>query len=92
MLITEILKIYNRLIGFEGHKSIAGTVMKQGVPDASMVRCYEKASGLMVAQVRSAEDGTYQFFGLSENYKYFIVSFDSFLQFNAVIQDNVVPK
>ena len=37
-------------------------------------------------------DGNYQFLGLSTSLKTFIVAFDQGQQFNAVIQDNVVPK
>ncbi len=36
--------------------------------------------------------GNYSFLGLNTDLKTFIVAFDQKQQFNAVIQDNVVPK
>jgi hypothetical protein len=72
---------------------IAGSVKKLGnrYREASIV-LYNKANLQPVAVRRPDEDGNYQFLGLNTDLKTFIVAFDQKQQFNAVIQDNVVPK
>ncbi|HCL59523.1 MAG TPA: hypothetical protein DHW80_07035 [Acinetobacter sp.] len=57
-----------------------------------MVVLYNKAN-LQPLAVRKADmSGNYQFLGLNTDLKTFVVAFDQNQQFNAVIQDNVVPK
>ena len=73
--------------------SIKGTVKKLGVNyrDATVV-LYNKANLQAIAIRKPKENGDYQFLGLNTDLKTFIVAFDKNQQFNAVIQDNVVPK
>lgn len=53
---------------------------------------YNKSNLQPVAISRPDPDGNYQFLGLNTDLKTFIVAFDQKQKFNAVIQDNVVPK
>ena len=73
--------------------SIKGSVKKLGqqYEDATLV-LYNKANLQPIAVRRPDQNGNYQFLGLNTDLKTFIVAFDKKQQFNAVIQDNVVPK
>ena len=53
---------------------------------------YNKANLQPIAVKKPDQNGNYQFLGLNTDLKTFIVAFDEKQQFNAVIQDNVVPK
>ncbi|EKE24853.1 MAG: hypothetical protein ACD_6C00019G0003 [uncultured bacterium] len=53
---------------------------------------YNKANLQPIAVRKPDQNGNYQFLGLNTDLKTFIVAFDQKQQFNAVIQDNVVPK
>ena len=72
---------------------IKGTVKKLGqqYQDATVV-LYNKANLLPIAIRKPDQNGNYQFLGLNTDLKTFIVAFDKNQQYNAVIQDNVVPK
>lgn len=72
---------------------VAGSAKKLGqkYEDATLV-LYNKAN-LQPIMVRMPDmNGNYQFPGLNTDLKTFIVALDQNQQFNAVIQDNVVPK
>lgn len=73
--------------------TIKGSVKKLGQQyrDATVV-LYSKANLLPIAVRKPDQNGNYQFLGLNTDLKTFIVAFDQKQQFNAVIQDNVVPK
>jgi hypothetical protein len=45
-----------------------------------------------IARTFSGPDGTYQFSGLVTGFKYAVAVKDPMNQYNAVIQDHVVPK
>lgn len=72
---------------------IAGSTKKLGkhYQDAVIV-LYNKANLQPIAVRKPNQNGNYQFLGLNTNLKTFIVAFDKNRQFNAVIQDSVVPK
>lgn len=72
---------------------IQGSVKKLGqqYEDAKIV-LYNKANLQPIAVRKPDQNGNYQFLGLNTDLKTFIVAFDKNQQFNAVIQDNVVPK
>lgn len=53
---------------------------------------YNKANLQPISARKPDQNGNYQFLGLNTDLKTFIVAFDQNQQFNAVIQDNVVPK
>ena len=73
--------------------SIKGSVKKlgQNYQNATVV-LYSKANLQPIAIRKPKENGDYSFMGLTTDMKTFIVAFDAKKQFNAVIQDNVVPK
>lgn len=72
---------------------VTGSVKKLGqqYQDATVV-LYNKANLQPIAVRKPDQNGNYQFLGLNTNLKTFVVAFDRNQQFNAVIQDNVVPK
>ena len=83
-------------VGFGSNNTIAsikGSIKKLGekYQDATLV-LYNKANLQPIAVRRPDQNGNYQFLGLNTDLKTFIVAFDKKQQFNAVIQDNVVPK
>lgn len=72
---------------------VTGSVKKLGqqYQNATVV-LYNKANLQPIAVRKPDQNGNYQFLGLNTDLKTFIVAFDKKQQFNAVIQDNVVPK
>ena len=72
---------------------VAGSVKKLGqqYQNASVV-LYNKANLLPIAIRKPDQNGNYRFLGLNTDLNTFIVAFDKKQQFNAVIQDGVVPK
>lgn len=72
---------------------VTGSVKKLGqqYQNATIV-LYSKANLQPIAIRKPDQNGNYQFLGLNTDLKTFIVAFDLKKQFNAVIQDNVVPK
>lgn len=71
--------------------SIKGQVRETGAPIPCRLRLFEKLSGRMVAEVVTDQNGFYEFDHLTKT-KFFIVAHHPTSEFNAVIQDNVVPK
>lgn len=73
--------------------SIRGSVKKMGVEyhDATIL-LYSRTNMQPIAVRKPDQNGNYQFLGLNTDLKTFIVAFDRKQKFNAVIQDNVVPK
>ena len=72
---------------------IQGSIKKLGQQyhDATVV-LYNKANLQPITMRKPDQNGNYQFLGLNTDLKTFVVAFDKKQQFNAVIQDNVVPK
>lgn len=70
---------------------IIGKVSKLGVKIPCRVRLYEKISGKKILEVLTNADGDYEFNNLSK-IEFFVIAHDPNSQYNAVIQDNVVPK
>lgn len=71
--------------------SIKGTVDEEGIPIPCRVRLFEKLSGRLIADILTDNTGHYAFNHLTQA-KFFLVAHHPQDQFNAVIQDNVVPK
>lgn len=70
--------------------SISGTVAELGNLKSCRVRLYDKRTGAYLKELL-ALNGKYKFTNLS-NAAFFIVAHHPSNQYNAVIQDNVVPK
>lgn len=71
--------------------SIIGKVAEKKVPIPCRVRLYEKLSGRLIAETLTDAQGNYEFDHLTA-VKFFLVAHHPASTFNAVIQDNVVPK
>ena len=71
--------------------SIKGRVSEKNIPIPCRVRLFEKLSGRLIADVLTDSGGNYEFDHLTQA-KFFLVAHHPQNQFNAVIQDNVVPK
>lgn len=71
--------------------SIKGQVKEVGAPIPCRLRLFEKISGRLIADKLTDENGFYEFDHLTKT-KFFIVAHHPENQFNAVIQDNVVPE
>lgn len=71
---------------------IKGQVTEKLAPIPCRVRLFERKSGLLMSEVLTDEQGYYQFGNLSDLCSYFLIAHHPKLQFNAIIQDNVVPK
>jgi len=71
--------------------SIKGQVFKKNVSTSCRVRLFEKNSGRLIADKLTDQNGNYEFDHLTKT-NFFIIAHDFENQFNAVIQDNVVPK
>ena len=70
---------------------IKGQVKELGNNIPCRVRLFEKSTGRLIADVATDEVGNYEFLNLIKT-KFFVVAHHPTSQFNAVIQDNVVPK
>ena len=73
-------------------RRIKGSTKKLGANYAFQKVClYSCANNQLIAATASDENGNYQF-EVSSAAPVYVVAFDNAKQFNAVIQDNVVPK
>lgn len=73
--------------------SIKGSVKKLGQKYQNATIVLFRKNNLQAIAIRKPDsEGNYQFNSLDVNLKTFIVAFDQNQEFNAVIQDNVVPK
>lgn len=73
--------------------SIKGSTKKLGEKYKDcLVVLYNKVNLQPIAVKKPDADGSYQVYGLNNSLDCFLVAFDSKKQYNAVIQDNVVPK
>jgi len=71
--------------------SIKGKVSEKSTPIPCRIRLFEKLSGRLVADIETDHSGNYEFNHLTQT-SFFIVAHHPKNQYNAVIQDNVVPK
>ena len=71
--------------------SIKGKVSEKNTPIPCRVRLFEKLSGRLIADITTDQHGNYEFDHLLHSI-FFVVAHHPVSQFNAVIQDNVVPK
>ena len=70
---------------------IRGTVFQKKITKGSRVRVFDKHLAKLVADVETNEEGEYEIHNIAIK-KYFILSHHPESLYNAVIQDNVVPK
>ena len=73
--------------------NISGSTKKLGENYKNcLVILYSKINLSPIAVRKPNMNGDYMFLGLNNSINCFLVAFDNNKQFNAVIQDNVVPK
>ncbi len=70
---------------------VSGKTMELGRPVSRPIRAYSRLNGALLKTTQSNGNGEYKFY-LPHDVAYTIVSIDPNKKFNAVIQDNVVPK
>lgn len=70
---------------------VAGKTLEVGNPVSRQVRAYSRLNGSLLRSVQSDMNGFYKMY-LPLDTAYTIVSIDPHKTYNAVIQDNVVPK
>ncbi|PZU20059.1 MAG: hypothetical protein DI589_18935 [Shinella sp.] len=70
---------------------ISGHTLELGKPVSRPVRVYSRLNGALIKTTQSNENGEYKIY-LPHDVAYTMVSIDPNKKFNAVIQDNVVPK
>lgn len=88
---SSIQKVYTE-IGYQSNAfTISGVVREMNLPLPCRVRVYEKLTGRLISEVLTNDRGLYSFKDLMK-VPYFIVAHHPASLFNAVIQDNVVPK
>lgn len=81
----------NQTQSYTGGK-ITGQVKKLGLVYPCFVSIHERVSRKIIELKQTDKHGNYAFENLNTNFKFFVVAIDHASQFNAVIQDNVVPK
>ncbi|MCL6234013.1 carboxypeptidase regulatory-like domain-containing protein [Acinetobacter sp. ANC 5579] len=79
------------IIEFSNGLKISGKVLEKNIQIPCRVRLFEKLSGRLIEDKVTDHHGNYEFNQLTAS-KFFIVAHHPMSQFNAVIQDNVVPK
>lgn len=85
--------VFNITQPWQGYGTIKGTVKKLGENYKSTPVCvFKRATKELLWEVKSKPDGTYLFRNIAVGLECFIIAFDQYGQYNAVIQDNVVPK
>ncbi|HCK31792.1 hypothetical protein KTJ40_01410 [Acinetobacter ursingii] len=70
---------------------VSGKTMELGKPVSRSIRAYSRLNGALIKTTQSNENGEYKIY-LPHDVAYTMVSIDPNKKFNAVIQDNVVPK
>lgn len=74
-------------------RSIKGSVKKVGEKYTNAKVCIFRKSDMQLLAVRKPDaSGNYIIHGLNKDITTFVVAFDDNQQYNAVIQDNVIPK
>ena len=77
----------------QGFATLKGSVQKLGSNYANASLClFKKTTRELLWEIKPNKDGSYQFRNLATDMPCFIVAFDNNQQYNAVIQDNVIPK
>ncbi len=72
--------------------SIKGKVLKLGIKFPCFVSVYDRLTRQLLETVSTDNQGNYQFDNLALSSTFFVLATDPAKQYNAVIQDMVVPK
>ena len=71
--------------------AIKGQVKELNISFPCRLRLFERMSGRLISEVMTDQSGNYEFNHLTAN-KFFIVAHHPLNQYNAVIQDNIIPE
>ena len=71
--------------------AIKGQVKELNISFPCRLRLFERMSGRLISEVMTDQSGNYVFNHLTAN-KFFIVAHHPLNQYNAVIQDNIIPE
>jgi hypothetical protein len=74
-----------------GYLKITGTLSRTAIPGQAIIRLYDRKSGKIISATHSSKTGKYAFNNISYA-TYTVVAIDQNMQYNAVVQDMVVPK
>lgn len=90
-VVPAICSSVDPLLTIDVGLTIKGQVKESNIHFPCRLRLFERASGRLISDVMTDQNGNYVFNHLTAN-KFFIVAHHPLNQYNAVIQDNVVPK
>jgi hypothetical protein len=77
----------------QGFGQIKGAIKKVGANYSRVPVCvFRRDNRQLLWEITSKSDGSYAFRNIAKGLECFVVAFDPNNQYNAVIQDNVVPK
>ena len=71
--------------------AIKGQVKELNISFPCRLRLFERMSGRLISEVMTDQSGNYEFNHVTAN-KFFIVAHHPLNQYNAVIQDNIIPE
>lgn len=92
MILEGITTVRQARVQYSGALSIQGTVKRLGVSDTHAKIAILEKNSFDVLDIKSPNtDGTYEFKALKK-IPFIIIAVDLSKKFNAVIQDNIVPK
>ena len=78
-------------VGTGGTGRIYGTVTVDGSVASRKVRLHDLLTGILVAEMWSATDGTYEFDYLDSTRQYYVIAHESVTTDNSAIMDRVIP-
>ena len=90
-IIPAICAVSDAVLTNDKGLSIKGQVKEGGISIPCRVRLFEKLSGRLVFDVETDENGFYVFNYLNKT-RFFLVAHHPTSQYNAVIQDNIIPE
>ena len=90
-VVSAINPTIDTIYTYNNGLSIKGQDKLLGIAIPCRVRLFERISGRLIADVVTDNSGLYEFNHLVKA-SFFVVAHHPASQFNAVIQDNVVPK
>lgn len=86
------MRIITPMSSNQGFGKIAGTTKKLGANYSPVPVClFRRDNRLLLWETTSKADGSYSFRNIAVGLECFIVAFDSGNQYNAVVQDKIIP-
>lgn len=89
--IPAICSYLDPVLSINNGLSIKGQIKQKDLPYVCRVKLYEKNTSRLISEVLTDQEGFYEFNHLSKKI-FTIIAHDPSNKFNAVIQDNIIPK